>query len=96
MSTARREPCATYCPCLCHDGYGGAHPGVDCRGRDDLPVDPTAEPAPDPRVLTVDERRRLDQIRREWTWYEMSPASYHATKFLLELLDRIAPDVDEE
>lgn len=27
----RREPCETHCPCICHDGFGGAHPNEDCR-----------------------------------------------------------------
>ena len=28
-SLSRR--CSTDCPCLCHDGFGGAHPGRRCR-----------------------------------------------------------------
>lgn len=32
----RRKPCPVKCPCLCHDGFGGAHPNQDCRdARDD-------------------------------------------------------------
>jgi hypothetical protein len=27
---AHRSNCPTFCPCLCHDGYGGAHHGQRC------------------------------------------------------------------
>ncbi len=34
-SEKRRKPCDSKCPCICHDGYGGAHPGQDCRDTTD-------------------------------------------------------------
>lgn len=34
MPTDRRAPCPVNCPCLCHDGFGGAHPNRDCRATE--------------------------------------------------------------
>ena len=31
----RRKKCPPKCPCICHDGFGGAHPNQDCRNVED-------------------------------------------------------------
>lgn len=88
--TNRRVPCTLDCPCLCHTGWHGAHPGVDCRVANP-PTSPLADDPPDPRVLTSAERAAVDAVRTRRTWYDR--VGQHTAEdditLLLRLLDRV-------